>query len=174
MATQVMDEAPAVPAVQEAAARLAPLRRRFDALTAERNAAQGVATGATPNTTAAEQIRARRRLLDIDAEILDAGAEVADAERAHAAAKDAARAAKLAEVNAAIVKVVAKLDAVLTEAARVNAQLLALDEQAHHEAGATLRYSWPELFTDVPGYESRLQVWRRVCRENLAAPAPKG
>lgn len=173
MTRQVIDD---VPAVRAAAEELATARQRDAALTAKRDAAQRVLSGATPNATASDNLKAQRLLLDIGAEMLDAAAAVDDAKRKYAAATEAANAAKLASIDADRARLVGELDAALARAAAVNARLLELDEraQAIGIGMGAMRFSWHELLLQVPGYESRLETWRRVCRENLATPAQKG
>ena len=134
-------------------ARRDELRRKADRIMGQLSASSEPRVGLA--SLVAEDLASVQGLAAVEAEVdglqreIDAG-EVAERER---------RSRQLAAKREPILK---RLATALDQAAEVNAELMALEDE---QDGRELMLAWPELAAETPLAESRLARWRRSCAD---------
>jgi hypothetical protein len=121
-----------------------------------------IAEGAE-HATAADRWRARAEESQVRADLALVSAEIEDLERELRAAQDRERDAKHAECHARKKPVIARLSKALDAAARINAELLAIE----NEEQTAVRVTWHELFNETPLSASRLVNWQRFVKSEF-------
>ncbi len=160
------DSHPLVTAAKQA---LAPVRTQRAALESESQRAWQLVqhtTGAVLEDAPLEALlHAQERVEQIPRELAALRIREIPLERAEARAVEQAKTEIGAAIDVQRRAMVAKLDAALTAAAKVNAELLRLDARAE-QVGGTLaaRFGWYELQQESPECDTRLHAWRRHCR----------
>lgn len=118
-----------------------------------------IVAGTEPGT-AADRWRARAEESQVRDDLALVSAEIEDLERELRAAQDREREAQRVESHARKKPIIVRLAKALDAAARINAELLAIE----NEEQAAVRTTWHELFEETPLSASRLVSWQRFVK----------